>query len=422
MHRWPDDPSFLPPSMSSFTAEVRLRTLCDHLLHGVSPSPTGGDGGGGQGKDKDKDKDKEQYADEYGEMDSSGLTHTVEAHMLESGVVLRKAPVRYNTWGRLNGARDNVLVVCHALTGNSRLDTWWGDLLGAGRPFDTDTFFVVCFNMLGSCYGTAGPLETNPETGKKYGATFPSVTIRDCVGLHLRTLREALGVTRVHCVIGGSLGGMQALEWGFIGGDLVRSVAALACGGRHHAWQIGIGKVQRRAIYADPHWNGGDYDPSRPPALGLSIARQMAMLTYRTHHSLEAKFGRKTQPQQARAHFGQSHFAVESYLNYQGDKFLKRFDANSYIALTKMMDSHDVSRGRGEYHEVLRSLKIPVLVVGVDSDVLYPLVEQQELARLLPNSTFVVVTSVEGHDGFLLEQEQVGKALTRFIVNPLAQW
>lgn len=356
-----------------------------------------------------------EYADEYGEMDSSGLTYRVAEFALESGAVLRQAPVKYNTWGQLNEARDNVLVVCHALTGNSRLDTWWGDLLGPGKPFDTSRFLVVCFNMLGSCYGTAGPLEVNPETGKPYGGAFPAVTIRDCVAIHLRALREDLRVRRVQCVIGGSLGGMQALEWAYMGGDLVRSVAALACGGRHHAWQIGIGEVQRRAIYADPHWNGGHYDPGRPPVHGLSLARQMAMLTYRTHHSLEAKFARKPQPQEAAAHFGRAHFAVESYLSYQGEKFLKRFDANSYIALTKMMDSHDVSRGRGDYHAVLRSLEIPVLVVGVDSDVLYPLTEQKELAAHLPNATFVVVTSLEGHDGFLLEQEQIAKALTSFL-------
>jgi len=235
------------------------------------------------------------------------------------------------------------------------------------------------------------------------------------VNLHILTLKEALKVNKVHCVIGGSLGGMQALEWGFLGGNFVKSIAPIACGGRHHAWQIGISELQRRAIYADPNFQGGNYSPSSPPSKGFSLARQIAMVSYRTHESFEKKFGRNLQVLEDHDAFNSSKFAVEGYLRYQGEKFLTRFDPNSYIAVTKMMDSHDVARGRGDYKEVLQSLKIPSLVIGVDSDVLYPLSEQEELAKHLPKCQFVKVKSLEGHDGFLLEQEQIGDALIRFL-------
>lgn len=386
----------------------RLHQVSDHFLLSddqMSPSPTKGEEGSG-------------LEDEYGVMDSSGETIRLKLFTLESGIVLHDVPVRYNTWGQLNSARDNVLVVCHALTGNSRLDTWWGDLLGPGKAFDSDKYFVVCFNLLGSCYGTLGPTEINPATGQRYGIQFPMVTVRDSVALHMRALKEGLHVTGVISVIGGSLGGMQALEWAMMGPGFVHSAAALACGGRHHAWQIGISVVQRRAIYADPNWKEGHFDPAFPPNKGLALARQIAMITYRTHTSFEKKFGRTTRPQGQQggsSHFGSSLFQVEGYLQHQGDKFLSRFDAHSYVTITKMMDTHDLGRGRGDYHEVLRALKTPILVVGVDSDILYPLSEQQELARHLGNSVYVMVTSSEGHDGFLLEQTQIAQAISNFL-------
>jgi homoserine O-acetyltransferase len=194
--------------------------------------------------------------DEYGEMRADGHTHIFDAHRLENGSALQQVPVNYKTWGTLNPERDNALVVCHALTGNASLDSWWGDLLGPGRPFDTSRYFIVCANILGSCYGTCGPASVNPATQRPYGSAFPAVTVRDTVRLHARLLREALGVQSVACVVGGSLGGMQTLEWACCEPAMVRAVVAMACGADHAPWQIAYGESQRQAIYADTNWRG----------------------------------------------------------------------------------------------------------------------------------------------------------------------
>lgn len=203
--------------------------------------------------------------DEYSQMDASGSTFTTHNFVLESGTVLPTAEVRYNTFGSLNAARDNLLVVCHALTGNSRLDIWWGSMLGPGKTFDTDKYLVVCANVLGSCYGTTGPRSTDPTTGRPYGTTFPLCTIRDTVRLHMLMCQEGLGARRCAAVVGGSLGGMQALEWGLIGGSFVGKTVAIGCGAQHTAWQIGISEAQRQAIYNDVAWGDGrDVDMDRP--------------------------------------------------------------------------------------------------------------------------------------------------------------
>ncbi|KDO28415.1 homoserine O-acetyltransferase [Saprolegnia parasitica CBS 223.65] len=342
--------------------------------------------------------------DEYGLMEASKQVFHVPSFTLESGVTLEDVTVNYKTFGELNAARDNVLVVCHALTGNAALDTWWGSLLGDGKPFDTAKYHVVCANFLGSCYGTTGPTSVNPSTQRPYGSSFPLTTIRDSVGLHLRLVRDEIGAKKIAAVIGGSLGGMQALEWGFLGKGLVQRVGVIACGARHTAWQIGMSEVQRQAIYRDPLYCGGHYDPSRPPKDGLAIARQMAMLTYRTHRVYAERYGRETHPD--------GRFAVQSYLDYQGDKFLTRFDANAYVAVTKSMDTHDVGRGRGGVDAALATLRdLPVSIVGIDSDLLYPISEQIELHERIPNSTLHVVSSPHGHDGFLLEQDAVASAV-----------
>jgi len=262
-------------------------------------------------------------------------------------------------------------------------------------------------------------MSPDPSTGQPYGVRFPQVTIRDTVSLHLRMLKEALGARSVACVVGGSLGGMQALEWAFLGSSskssssenqddtFVRSAVVIACGARHTAWQIGISETQRQAIYADPHWRGGEIDHSSPPAQGLAVARQIAMFSYRTPHGFDNKFGR-TQAEDGR-------FEVRRYLEYQGQKFLSRFDALTDVRLTEKMDTHDVGRGRGGVEVALKGLKVPVLVLGIDSDLLYPLHEQEEMATLIPKGELKVVRSREGHDGFLLEQEQVGGAIQQYL-------
>jgi len=318
---------------------------------------------------------------------------------LEDGTTLEQVPVAYRTWGRLAPDGANAVVVCHALTGNADAAAWWRELLGPGRALDTDRDFIVCANVLGSPYGTASPVTTNPATGRPYGADFPVPTIRDTVALH-RLLLERLGVRRVRFAIGGSMGGMQALEWAFHG-DFVRGIVPIGVGGRHSAWCIGWSETQRQAIFADPAWQGGGYAPGEGPVTGLAIARMMAMISYRSFASFERRFGHE------RGESGDSRFAVESYLGHQGEKLVRRFDANCYVRLTQSMDTHDVARGRGDYHDVLAGVKQPALVIGIDTDVLYPLDEQRELARHMPLARLAVLESEHGHDAFLIEQDQV---------------
>lgn len=346
--------------------------------------------------------------DEYGEMTSDGEAYVVDRFQLENGVWLEGMEIRYNCYGTLNEAKDNVLVICHALTGNSDVASWWGGLLGPGKAFDTDKYFVVCANILGSCYGSTGPLSVNPATGQQYLVDFPKVSVRDTVNAHLDMVKNGIGANGIAAVVGGSLGGMQTLEWALCGGSYVKTIAPIACGAYHTAWQIGTSEAQRQAIYADPKWHGGRFDPSDPPTTGLSVARQMAMVSYRTAQAFHKKFGRDVDGKSGK-------FQVRSYLEYQGTKFLKRMDPLSYIAITEQMDTHDVGRHRGGVDAALKSIAQPTFIAGVDSDNLYPIFEQEELAAKIPNATYQVIRSDEGHDGFLLEQEQLGSALTRFL-------
>lgn len=337
--------------------------------------------------------------DEYGEMDSSGSIFKAPNYTLDSGDVLEDCQMCYQTYGELNQARDNCVVVCHALTGNASLDVWWQGLLGTNQPLDTSRYFVVCCNILGSCYGSTSPMSMNPQTRKPYGIDFPSITVKDTVRLQLLLLQEELKVNSIRSVIGGSFGGMQAVEFMVQGGDYLKSAVPMACGARHTAWQIAISQVQRNAIYADPAWQAGSYAQATQ---GLALARQMGMISYRTAGGYQQKFGRETNDK------GQ--WQVSSYLDYQGEKFLDRFDPITYVKLTEQMDTHDAA-------DQLKNVDIPALVLGIDSDVLYPLEEQEQLTKLIPNAEMKVIHSTEGHDGFLLEQEQVGGFLTEFLNN-----
>lgn len=314
---------------------------------------------------------------------------------LDSGRTLADVPVAYDAWGELNAAGDNAVIVCHALTGSSEADIWWGPLIGSGRVLDTDRYYVICLNVLGSPYGSFSPLSEDPATGRPYGPAFPSITIRDTVRAH-RAALSTLGVRRARFALGGSMGGMQALEWAFED-DFVEGIVPIAVGGRHSAWCIGFSEAQRQAIYADRRWNDGRYEEQ--PASGLAAARMIAMISYRSRSSFEARFGRTPQEDEGGL------FAVESYLRYQGEKLVNRFDANCYVELTKQMDTHDVARGRGTYERVLASIEQPTLIVGVDSDVLYPVEEQTELASLIPNAQLEIISSHHGHDAFLIEHE-----------------
>lgn len=322
----------------------------------------------------------------------------------------RLAPLRigYRTWGTLDAEGSNAVVVCHALTGSADADLWWTRMFGPGRAFEPGDF-VVCSNILGSCYGTTGPTSVDPATGEPYLGTFPPVTIRDMVRVQ-HALVKALGVKRIRMVIGGSLGGMQALEWALLHPELVESVVFIASTARHSAWCIGLSEAQRQAIYLDPRWRGGRYDPADPPGGGLAAARMAAMLSYRSQPAFEARFGRRLQTEEL--------FAVESYLRYQGQQLVDRFDPATYVTLTKAMDTHDVSRGRGDYEEVLRSIRPPTLVVSIDSDVLYWPWEQREVARLVPGAKLAVMDSQDGHDAFLIDVDRLSDMVVEFRGRP----
>ncbi|MCX7906505.1 MAG: homoserine O-acetyltransferase [Bacteroidetes bacterium] len=325
---------------------------------------------------------------------------------LECGAVLPHVQVAYRTWGRLAEGCANAVLVCHALTGSADADRWWAGLIGPGRALDVERDYIVCSNVLGSCYGTTGPLSPRAKGRDPWGPDFPPITIRDMVRLQA-VLLEHLGVRRLRLVVGGSMGGMQALEWALLYPERVEAVAAIAVSGRHSAWCIAISEAQRQAIYADPRWQGGRYYPGPGPEVGLSAARMMAMCLYRSPESFALRFGRNLQPEA-------DCFAVESYLRYQGRKLVHRFDANSYVLLTRAMDSHDLARSRGPYEAVLRSIAHPTLVVSIPTDRLYVPEEQRELARLIPNARLVELDSPHGHDAFLIETERLGALLARF--------
>jgi len=378
--------------------------------------------------------------DEYGEMTNDGYTYAYSKPLLlESGEILNNVQLRYMTYGILNETRDNVLVICHALTGNANLHSWWGYLLGSGKAFDTDKYFVVCANILGSCYGSTGPSSPIREyDGRTYGMDFPDVSVRDTVKLQLHMLRDELHIRSVKCVIGGSFGGMQAVEYAVQAGvvtssspvdtksgreiPFVRSIVPIACGASHTAWQIAISELQRQAVYADPKWRNGHPDSTDPPLDGLSVARQIGMVSYRTPRGYDKKFGRKIQDKtfenmnNIKLSYGRNaQWAVKCYLQYQGWKFISRFDPVTYIKLTEQMDSHDVGRNRNGNKAALSVVKIPVMVLGIDSDILYPLHMQEDLARLFPNGYLRIIHSDAGHDGFLLEQEQVSAHIEDFL-------
>ena len=329
---------------------------------------------------------------------------TIDEFEFEDGSRFGAVPVAYRSWGTLNADGTNCVVVCHALTGDTNVSEWWGELFGTGRAFDLERDFVICANVIGSPYGTFSPITRDSQTGEPFGTNFPVPTIRDTVNLHRRLLTQ-LGVHRVKLCIGGSMGGMQVLEWGFHS-DLVEALVPIAVGGRHSAWCIAWSEAQRQAIYCDPNYNGGDYSDDARPELGLAIARMIAMTTYRSFDSFSSRFGR------AVAENGDdAQFAMKGYLHYQGAKLVDRFDANCYVTLANSMDTHDVARGRGAYEEVLQRILQPTLVIGIDSDMLYPLAEQRELAEHLPRARLAVLNARHGHDSFLIERDALNDTI-----------
>jgi homoserine O-acetyltransferase len=335
---------------------------------------------------------------------------------LESGAVLPNVSIAVQRWGELSPARDNVVVVLHALTGDSHITGpagpghptagWWDGVAGPGAPIDTDRWCAVATNVLGGCRGSTGPSSLASD-GKPYGSRFPTITVRDQVEADVAAL-AALGITQIAAALGGSMGGARALEWIVSHPDAVRSALVLAVGARATADQIGTQSAQIAAIKADPNWQGGDYyGTGRAPLDGMDVARRFAHLTYRGEVELDTRFGNAAQGGEDPLAGGR--YAVHSYLEHQGAKLVDRFDAGTYVALTDALSSHDVGRGRGGVAAALRGCPVPVVVGGITSDRLYPLRLQEELAELLPGCTELqVVESIYGHDGFLVEHDAVG--------------
>jgi homoserine O-acetyltransferase/O-succinyltransferase len=328
----------------------------------------------------------------------------------ERGGLLPGVRVAYETWGTLDGDGGNAVLVEHALTGDSHVvgppdpghptGGWWDGLIGPGRALDTDRFFVVCANVLGGCQGTTGPSSRAPDDGP-WGSRFPEVTVGDQVRVEA-SLADALGIDRWACVVGGSMGGMRALEWAVALPDRVETLFFLASGAVATADQIGTQTTQQMAIRSDPRWRGGDYPLDDPPVAGLGIARRIAHLTYRSAFELGQRFGTEVQDD--------GRFAVASYLDHHADKLARRFDAGSYVALTETMNSWDVGRGRGGVDAALARVTARALVAGVDSDRLYPLEQQRQVADAL-GVPLQVISSPYGHDGFLIEVDAVGELL-----------
>jgi homoserine O-acetyltransferase len=335
---------------------------------------------------------------------------------LEAGGRLGPVEVAYETWGDLDAAAGNAVLVLHALTGDSHAigpvgpghssEGWWPDIIGPGAPIDTDRFFAVCPNVLGGCQGTTGPSSLAPD-GKRYGSRFPIITIRDQVHVEA-LLADHLGISRWAAVVGGSMGGMRVLEWCVGAPERVDRAVVIAVGAAATAEQIGLCSLQARAIRADPAFAGGDYyDNDDGPDQGMAIARGMGQVSYRTAQELDLRFGRDAQGVEQPLKGGR--YSIESYLEHQGDVLLRRFDANSYIVLSEAMNHHDVGRDRGGIGAALAGVTAEVSVVGISSDRLYPVGLQVEMARLLPNAPDVrIVDSMVGHDGFLVETAAIG--------------
>ncbi len=322
---------------------------------------------------------------------------------LESGSTLPGFQLHYTTYGTLNEARDNVVWVCHALTANAQVLDWWAGLFGPGNLYDPDEYFVICANMLGSCYGSTGPLSENPLIGKPFYHDFPLLTNRDIVG-GFELLRQHLGITRIHTLIGGSMGGQQALEWTIMQPDLVQNLIQVASNAQHSPWGIAFNESQRMAIQYDATWSENS---STAGLGGLRTARSIALLSYR-HYRTYAQTQQETSADKT------DDFRASSYQQYQGDKLARRFNAFTYWILSKAMDSHHVGRGRGSIEEVLQSITAQCLFVGVDTDVLFPLVEQELLARHVPCAQYTAISSDYGHDGFLIEVEKLTRTIRRF--------
>ncbi len=352
-----------------------------------------------------------------------------EPLLLDSGATLGPFTVAYETYGTLNAERSNAVLVCHALTGDHYVASdnpvtgksgWWTDLIGPGRAIDTDRFFVICSNVLGGCMGTTGPRDLNPATGKPFGLDFPVITVGDMVRAQA-LLIDHLGIDTLFCVIGGSMGGMQVLQWATAYPDRVFAAVPIATAARHSAQNIAFHEVGRQAIMADPEWRGGAYlDFGTRPRAGLAVARMAAHITYLSEPALHRKFGRRLQSRERIGFTFDADFQVESYLRHQGSSFVERFDANSYLYITRAMDYFDLWEAHGGVlANAFRGTKTRFCVVAFTSDWLFPTAENRKIVHALnavaANVSFVEIETDKGHDAFLLDEPVFHATLTGFI-------
>lgn len=357
----------------------------------------------------------------------------VEPFRLESGATISPVTIEYETYGKLNSERSNAILICHALSGSAHAagyhnavngkeqkPGWWDACIGPGKAFDTNRFFVICSNVIGGCYGSTGPASIDRQTGRPYGLNLPVVTISDMVRAQVELI-DALGIEKLLCVAGGSMGGMQVLEWAANHPTRLSSAIPIATTAHHSPMLIAFSEVGRQAIYADPAWNNGDYYASdRKPDAGLAVARMVGHITYLSEESMHEKFGRRLQGRVKYGYEFQTEFQIESYLKYNGLNFTRRFDANSYLYITKAMDYFDLSATTGSLAAAFaRSTHLRFLVLSFTSDWLYPSYHSKELVGALTAAgadvTYLDVRSVWGHDAFLLEVETMTKLLSSFL-------
>jgi homoserine O-acetyltransferase len=348
---------------------------------------------------------------------------------LDAGVALAPWQIAYQTYGRLNAARSNAVLVCHALTGDQYAahvhpvtgkPGWWETMVGPGRPIDTERYFVICSNVLGGCMGTTGPASIDPATGQPYGVDFPLVTIRDMVRAQAMLL-DRLGIESLFCVLGGSMGGMQVLQWAASYPERVFAAMPIATAARHSAQNIAFHEVGRQAVMADPDWRGGRYlDAGARPAKGLAVARMGAHITYLSEMALHRKFGRRFQDREAVTFSFDADFQIESYLRYQGVAFVERFDANSYLYLTRAMDYFDLAADYGGVlAEAFRGSETRFCVMSFTSDWLFPTSDSRAVVHALnaggASVGFVEIETDKGHDAFLLDEPEMFAAAQGFV-------
>ncbi len=346
--------------------------------------------------------------------------HSQNSLVLNSGKQLHEFDIAYETYGTLNDNKTNAILICHALSADAHASNggWWSDLIGPGKALDTTKYFIISSNTLGSCYGSSGPSSINPKTELPYHITFPMVTISDMVNAQA-CLIEHLAIDTLLMVIGGSMGGMQALEWAALYPDKIKSCVPIASTSKLSPQALAFGTVGRNAIISDPNWNKGNYYDQEKPENGLAIARMIGHITYLSEESLSQKFGRKLQEKQEYGYNLQTDFQIESYLYHQGHKFVHRFDANSYLYLSKAMSYYDLHKSYGSLENAFKSTDAQFLIMAITSDWLYPTKDSkdivQSLMRINKNVTYCEIDSPYGHDGFLLSQEKLSDVIQPFL-------